>query len=250
MKKGLLIALLLCCIALPALGESRVYDAAGLFTNAQEERLEERIDAIRETYQMDVAIVTNLSLDGKEVKLYAADFFETMGYGYGPEKDGVIFLISMGERDYCTVTHGSAIRIFTDRGIDRIHEHIQPFLSDGQYYTAMNLFLEDTEEALIQGGTAGESIMEAMPIVLIVSAAITLMVMAMLKNQMKTVRRKAAAGDYVEAGSFQLSRRQDIYLYTTTVRRKIESNSGRSGGGSSTFRSSSGGSFGGRSGKF
>ena len=77
-----------------------------------------------------------------------------------------------------------------------------------------------------------------------------LMVMAMLKSQMKTVRRKAAAGDYVEAGSFQLSRRQDIYLYTTTVRRKIESNSGRSGGGSSTFRSSSGGSFGGRSGKF
>ena len=265
MKMILLIALVLCCAALPALGENRVVDEAGLFTGAQEAILEEKIGAIREKYQMDVAIVTNQSLDGKEVKLFAADFFEAMDYGMGPGKDGLIFLISMGARDYCTVTHGSAIRIFTDWGIDAIHAQVQPYLSDGDYYDGMEKYLSYVERYLIQAETDVpydvfnqvelrsplERANDLLFAILIGAAAIALIVVLIFKAQMKTVRRKAEASSYVENGSFHLSRSQDIYLYTTTRRRKIETNSGgRSGGGSTTFRSSSGGSFGGRSGKF
>jgi len=265
MKKILLIALLLCCIALPALAENRVVDEADLFTDAQETILEEKIDAIREKYQMDVAIVTNLSLGGKEVKLFAADFYEEMGWGMGQGKDGLIFLISMGERDYCTVTHGSAIRIFTDWGIDNIHAQVQPCLSDGDYFEGMETFLSCAERYLIQAETGDPYDVsnpvelrsplaranDVLPVILIGAAVIALIVVLIFKAQMKTVRRKAEASSYVEEGSFALSRRQDIYLYTSTRRRKIETNSGSGrSGGSSTFRSSSGGSFGGRSGKF
>ena len=94
---------------------------------------------------------------------------------------------------------------------------------------------------------------EIAPIILIAAFVIALIVALVLKGQMKSVRRQSGASSYVRDGSFQLTRVQDIYLYTTTHRRKIETNSGNrsgGGGGSSTFRSSSGGSFGGRSGKF
>lgn len=265
MKKILLIALMICCFALPALAEGRVVDEADLFTDSQEAALEAKIAAIQNAYQMDVAIVTNQSLGGKEGKLFAADFFEEMGYGMGADEDGLLFLISMGERDYCTVTHGRAIRIFTDYGIDRMHDQVQPYLSRGDYFAGMEAYLQHAEKYLIQAENGDpydignwvelrspfQRANDVLPIILIIAAAAALIVTLVLKAQMKTVRRKHAAGDYVEQGSFNLSRRQDIYLYTTTRRRKIENNSGSGGkGGSSTFRSSSGGSFGGRSGKF
>lgn len=272
MKKVLLIALALMCFALPALAENRVVDEADLFTNAQEAILEEKIAAIREEYRMDVAIVTNESLGGREVKRFAADFYDAHGYGLGSGDDGLLFLISMKERDYCTVTQGSAKRIFSDAGIDQIHENVQPYLSRGDYFTGMERYLGHVERYLelaengapygiyiqVQPPSALERANAALPAILIIAAVITLIVILVFKRQMKTVRRQAGALSYVDSGSFNLSRRQDIYLYTTTRRRRIETNSGhgggggggRFGGGSSTFRSSSGRSFGGRSGKF
>ena len=97
-----------------------------------------------------------------------------------------------------------------------------------------------------------------LPIVLGAGLVVALIVVFILKGQMKTVRRKPDANSYVRDGSFQLTRAQDIYLYTTTTRRKIESDNnhgnhgsrGGSGGGSSTFTSSSGNSYGGRGGSF
>ena len=100
-----------------------------------------------------------------------------------------------------------------------------------------------------------------LPMVLAVGLGVALIVVFILKGQMKTVRRKPDANSYVRDGSFQLTRAQDIYLYTTTTRRKIESDNnhgnhgshgshGGSGGGSSTFTSNSGNSYGGRGGSF
>ena len=75
--------------------------------------------------------------------------------------------------------------------------------------------------------------------------AVGLIVALVLKGQMKTVRRKQNAASYVREGSFNLTRAQDLYLYTTTTRRRIESSSGsRSGGGGG------GGGHSHRSGKF
>ena len=57
----------------------------------------------------------------------------------------------------------------------------------------------------------------------------------LIRRGMKTARKKNEAGDYVSR--VNITRRQDIYLYTTTTRRKIESSSSGSHG--------SGGHFGG-----
>ena len=271
MKKFIIALVVLCTLSLPALADTdRVVDEANLLSSWEETQLQEKIDAIRDTYHMDVAIVTKNSIGYRSINVYTADYFEANNYGMGLNKDGLIFLLDMGGREYFTATHGKAITVFTDYGLDTIHSRIVSFLSSGSYYSAFSRYLTQVEQYLAdyqQGtihdrpgyGYAGtatpktvqEQFMEIVPIVFIGAFVIALIITFCLKNQLKTVRKKQNASSYIQQGSFYLSRSQDIYLYTRTTRRKIETNTGSGGhGGSSTFRSSSGGSFGGRGGRF
>lgn len=268
MKKYLILLLVLCFAALPALADTdRVVDEANLLSHFEENVLQEKIDKITALYDMDVAIVTKDGIGYRSINIYAADYFEAAGYGVGPTKDGLIFLIDMNNRDYFTATHGKAITVFTDWGLDNIHNRIVSDLSYGNYYEAFDRYLSYVEQYLQdyqQDGTIHdygrqtrtldpkERFLSMVPIIFIVSFAVALIVSFSLKRQLKTVRQQQNATSYIQRGSFYLSRSQDIYLYTRTTRRKIETNTGSSvgRGGSSTFRSSSGGSFGGRGGKF
>ena len=66
---------------------------------------------------------------------------------------------------------------------------------------------------------------------------------------MKTVRRGAAADEYVTGEGLTLTESSDRFLYTTETRTKIKSESSDGGGGGSTSSCSGGGGHG-RSGSF
>lgn len=254
--------LVLCCLAWGALAENRVIDEAGLLTAQEQETLEKEIEQIQQTHQMDVVLLLVNSLEGKQPRYYAADYYDYGGYGLGSGKDGVLFLLCMGSRDYFTLTTGSAIQVFTDARLDRLHEETVPYLSAGEYFTALEKYLHRVDVIMGLGVpadgfgesvfTPGERASQLFPFVLVIALAIALITAFSLKGQLKTVRRKNEAMSYVRDGSFHLTRSQDIYLYTTTQRHKIETDSGssHSGGGSSTFSGSSGTSHGGSGGKF
>ena len=78
----------------------------------------------------------------------------------------------------------------------------------------------------------------ALPVIAVVSLLITLLVLLIRSSNMKTAKKKETAFDYLSDA--RLTRRADIYLYTTTVRRKIETSSSSHGGGGH-FSSSGGG---------
>lgn len=273
MKKFLILLLALLCVSFPALAKEYVIDEADLLSSQEEAALERTIASIAQEYDLDIALAFKNSIQGRDVMRYAADYYIIQGFGRGANQDGMLFLLTMEEREYTTVTHGSAIQAFTDYGLDQIHADITPYLTGGEYAQAMERYLVHVENYLRQARTGPSfdvdnpvrrtgadgltfsthtpltQANDVFPIILIIALVIALIVVFVMKGQMKTIRKKAGAASYVKEGSFRLTRQQDIYLYTTTRRRKIESNSGGSGG-SSTFRSSSGGSFGGRSGKF
>ncbi len=274
MKRFLLFLSLFLLIALPALADNRVFDDADLLTQAEETALNDTIARIGADYRFDVVLHTTPSARGQSVRMYAADYYDEGGFGYGANADGLIFVISMAERDYYTVTTGSGIRMFTDYGIGQIGGHIAPYLSSGDYFGAMTRYLSDVERFIIQatrGADSGRSgaytpydydepvvlrapaerLADVAPIILVAALVIALIVVLIMRAGMKSARRQSGAGDYVVRGSLNLTRREDIYLYTTTVRTKIESNTGGGGrGGSSTFSGSSGRSHGGGGGKF
>lgn len=278
MKRLALLLSLLLLIALPALADNRVFDDADLLSPSEETALNDTIAGIYATHHFDVVLHTTPSTFGKSVRMYAADYYDQGGFGYGAEGDGLIFVLSMAERDYYTVTTGSGIRIFTDYGIDRIGEDIVGYLSDGDYYGAMTRYLADVERFIVQATreegdvsddqpfrdytpydydtpvtlrAPAERLAAVAPVILVAAFVIALIVVLIMRAGMKTARRKTSAGDYVVPGSLNLTRREDIYLYTTTVRTKIESNnSGGGRGGSSTFSGGGGRSHGGGGGKF
>ena len=249
-KRLFVLSLLLSLLALPALADtSRVADEANLLSAAQEQQLQERIDSIVQQYDIDVAIVTVNSIGYRSPGLYAADFYDEHGYGVGDDRSGLIFLICMGSRDYFTAVTGDAQRIFDQSTRDNIHEDVVPHLSGGRYAKAFEVYLNGVEEAL-QAHTPEGRFRRMAPIILLAGVGIGCIVAFSLKRQLKSVRRKQNAASYVVNGSFQLTRFQDIYLYTTTTRRKIETNYGGGGSGGGSFRSSSGRSFSGSGGKF
>ena len=119
--------LILCLgLAVPAFAEEtegfaneypRVIDNAELLSTDERELLTSKLDEISTRQKVDVTVVTTDTLDGLTVSDYAERFYESHNYGYGPDKDGTILLISMEDHDWYMATYGYAITAFTDAGM-------------------------------------------------------------------------------------------------------------------------------------
>ena len=246
MKKALSALLVLFLLLSPALAEkSRVVDEADLLSVSDERQLEENIARIREKYHFDVLILTKETIGDRILHAYAADYYDYEGYGYGENKDGImLFLVTgstRGDRDMYTMKTGSGEKIFNEDVTYDIEEDVLPYFRMDDFSSGIARFVLDVE-ARLEAYQPLNRATRLLPIFGIAGLVIGLIVAFVLKGQMKTVRRKVGAASYIRQGSFQLTRQQDIYLYTTTRRRRIEtpSSGGRSGGGGGGFTGSSG----------
>lgn len=276
MKKKL--SLLLCILLLlPALILSAaaqqndfVIDNADLFSDAEEANLENHISQLRSAYQMDIVILTEETLNGVRPQDHADDYYDAQGYA----EDGMLFLLSMAERDWYISTCGNAIYALTDYGIQAVTENVIPYLSEGNYYGAFEAFLQALPEYLeafaagipIDGyadysgdyyhGDQEEIIYYEEPFVPsfevallagIVVAAVSVLIMRL---GMITIKRQHSARAYLNKNTYRLTGQRDMFLYSKVTKVRKPQNNTSSGGGSSVHRSSSGRSHGGGGGKF
>ena len=264
MKKILsmvLLLLLLAALALPAYasGEgSRLVDDADLLSRSEARELEEKLDDISRQGELDVVIVTVDSLDGYSARDYADDYFDYNGYGMGPGRDGILLLVAMDDREWHISTRGYGITAFTDAGLSYMEDHIVPELSEGDYYEAFVIYAELCDDFVRHARAGNPYDWDNLPkedfnpvstllICVIIGFVAAFIVTAVMKGQMRSVRSKAGANDYVKSGSLVLTQARDIFLYSNVSRTpRPKSNSG----GSSTHSSSSGASHGGRGGSF
>ena len=252
MKKILALLLLLLLLVTPALADgNRVIDDADVLSASDESALEQAIALIREKYQFDVVLLTKTSIDGKTPRYYAGDYYDYGGYGYGDKHDGIILLLvtggGAGNRDYTIVNTGRGEKIFDDDAMYEIEDAMLPYLRASNYAGGMARFVTGVENRL-EYMTPKNRTTRAAVVMFGIGAVIGVIVALVLKGQMKTVRRKVGAQSYIKDGSFQLNRVQDIYLYTTTTRHKIQTQS--SGGHGGGFTGSSGTHHTSHSGKF
>ena len=63
---------------------------------------------------------------------FADDLYDYCQYGYGPDMDGVLLLVSVGDRKWHISTCGYGITAFTDAGIQYLGEQMTPFMADGR----------------------------------------------------------------------------------------------------------------------
>lgn len=233
--------ILISALVLPAAAANvLVNDFAALMTSTDAASLTAQSQTLKEEYGLDVVILTVPSLMGKTVQDFADDFYDNNRYG----DNGVLFLLDMGSRQWHISTAGAAIEWLSDSDLMKIEDSVIPYFSDGQYYGGFSRFLEMLPRLLTNDQQEkGVNFFLS----LLVGAGIACIALLVMRSTMNTKRLQRSADNYQNDGSYHLRTHQDLFLYSNVTKRPRPKNNSS---GSSTHRSSSGRSHGGRGGRF
>jgi len=198
--------------------------------------------------------------------------YRDMDFGVGENKNGILLMLSMAERDYALVCYGDiANSVFTDRTQEAIADGFLDDFAVNNWSGGLSDYVSDCVYALESfDGTIGESydgyyeegvyypetVGSRLQSVLsgygwaigLVSLVIALVACLVMKSSMKTAKIATRAGEYIPQGGVDLRVRQDVFTHTTRQVIHHERNESSGGGGGGTSVRSSG--FSGRSGKF
>ena len=243
----------------------RFVDDENLLTAKQAADLTAKLDEISERQQFDTVVVVVSALDSREARLYAIDFFEQNGFGFGDKRDGAILLLATRDRDFGFASTGFGLTVFTPAGQDYLDKLFLPDLKKDNYYEAFMAYAEAVDDFVSQAKagtpydegniplTASEKsqyrtygVIASLVLAFIIAGLVT----SVWKAQLVSVRKENFARAYIREGSMVLENQDDIFLYKNVVKsaRASSSSSGSSGG--SSFSSSSGSSSTGHSGKY
>ncbi len=237
-------------LAVSAKGD-RVVDNLDILSESEESALEAKLDRLSDEYGHDIAVVTTDTLDGKNVKLYADDYYDFNGYGKGDDDSGILLLIYINpsnslDRQYAISTCGRAVNVFTENDLTSLEDAFLDDLSSGNYSDAFNAYA-DKCAYIIKYDNRLPPVW--ILIALAVGAAVGGITIYSMCSKYKSVRAQKGANSYMRRDTFHLDRSRDVYLYSHVTRRvRPQNNSSSSGGGRSI--GSSGRSHGGRSGRF
>ena len=267
MKKKITLSLLLAlCLVLSlggvALASSEmavpyVTDAAGLLTQDEVLALEEQAEQIAADYGCApyILVVENYrdyedTYDAFEAGM---NLYERLDLGYGPEKNGLLLMLSMAERDYALVTYGSVThRAFTDYGQDYLYDQFLDNFREGDFAGGFRDYLDTSAWLLEQARNGTPYDVDTAPkgfnpLIIVIPLVLALAVCLVLTGQMKTAKRKTEAGDYMVPNGVEMRVVQDIFTHRTVTRQVIQQNENKGGGGGTTINSRG---FSGKSGKF
>ncbi len=237
----------------------RFVDNACLLSASEAKELNKLLDDISSRHNFDVAIATVDYLDSRSPRDFADDWYDYNGY----QQNGILFLISMGERDWAISTAGEGIAYFTDAGQEAIIDKILNDLSKGRYSKAFVAFADSCDKFIKKGESGNPYDVGNLPkgpmplfyyvVCIAIAVASGFIGTGALKGQLKTVFMQDRADTYVMRDSFHVPQQKNVFLFSTlskSARPKDTSSSSSRGGGSSSHSSSSGRSHGGSSGKF
>ena len=168
--------------------EEFLYDEADLLTDEQEAELVKKLTEVRHATNAQIVIATIASMDGGDIDSFVDYLYDTMGFGYGANHDGVLMLVSMDPREYRILSNGYAgVAIGPDQ-IDTLCDIVEFYLSQGSYATAFTLFTNQCEEFLAchQAGSPFK-VGRNLAISLVIGIIAGLITAFVLKGQLKSL---------------------------------------------------------------
>ena len=255
MKNRILIGIL-CCFLVISLSvtvgaaDMLVIDNAGVMTDEEIVDLEYMARDLRDTYGMDVVILTVYGLEGKTTREYADDYFDYNGFS----DDGMLLLIDLETRDGWLSTEGTAVEALTDYGIESLLSTVASYMQEDDYYGGFHAFLEalpfyldayvngEPIDLLVGEKESSFSFVDGV-ICVIVALSAGAVTVGVMRSHMDTKNQKRSAADYLDKDTYDLRREQDMFLYSEVHKSAKPKDS--DSGGSSTHESSSGDSHGG-----
>lgn len=219
---------------------ANIYDEADLLSTQEETQLAERLSEIGKEFDAQIAVMT-VSFTGGNMDAYIEEKFDSMNMGYGENRDGVLLLVCMNDREYRILSNGYAGEAIGSSQIDAIGDAIVSDLSDGDYADAFITFADNCAYYLngyLNGFPfhVGKNLIVA----LIIGIAAGIAVALVLKKQLKSVRQQKQANVYIKSGSMQITTSRDLFLYRQVSRTKKQSSNSSSSG---TSRNVGGGKF-------
>ncbi len=257
MKKIFLFCLIITLLILPVYAENPdaqkplFCDRANLIeSNGDSAAIENMLQSIKEKFALSIVILTVDDMDGYAPEGFADSYYHAEGY---PE-DGLIFMLSMAERDWAVVGQGEGEIYFPNFVIDEIMADTLAYLGNDDYFTAFTVFVElcgyyRSEEYALSGicggqgddqygdygdstygeygGTYGDDLYtdrsekyefplgKYMLISIFAGLIIGLITVLVMRSQLKSVRFAKNAAGYIESGSFKLTESRDLFLYST-----------------------------------
>lgn len=260
MRKILISLLLALCLSATvyASPDRFVSDEAGLLTPEQLAHLERLAQESSQELECGIyiRIVEDFTdLGSYDIEYAAQDLYEQSDMGLGSDRDGILLLLSMEERDYTIYSGGSfGQKAMNDYAAAELSLSFLDDFKNDSWYDGLKDFIQEGARILSDGRSGkthtvnsdGGYVTAGVIGLLVISAIAGGVTVLVLVGQLKSVRKKTQANDCVPQGGVQVTHRSDIYTHTTRSRRKIERNDS-SGGGHSHVGTSGGGS---RTGKF
>ncbi|MBQ4219159.1 MAG: TPM domain-containing protein [Butyrivibrio sp.] len=249
--------------------KERLLDEAELLSSSEQAEILGRLNEISEKQRCNVVILTVTSHSGS-IEAFADDYFDYNGFGSDYNDAGIIFVLSMYTREWAISTSGDGIPAFTDYGQEEMTDEMLPYLKDGNYYGAFEVYIDTADRYLDQfhagtpydiessSKTAYDSESNYDPksrifLSIIIGLATAIIPIAVMAAKLNTVHINNSASEYRTHDGIHMNIHTDTFLTSHVSRtRKSENNGSRShsGGGSSFHTSSSGHSHGGSHGHF
>ena len=266
MKKKLLVLLfavaLIICLAIPASAEQReihIFDIDGILDTQDVTALEKEAAQFSNAYDCGiyVAVFNDMADFGfYDIEDFSEAIYTQWDLGYGDQRNGILLIMSMAERDYDLVAFGEfGNYAFTDYGKEVLADQFlddfrrndwatgfqdyigsaaalikqardgEPFDYVGYGENSVYTYQErSTTEKLASGGLGGT-----------ILGLLTAMISgSSMKRKMKTAVAATDASDYVEDHGVFLTAQEDRFTHATVIRQHIERDrdrdSGHSGG--------------------
>ncbi len=244
--------------------KERLLDNADLLSDAEEILLLDKLDTVSNKWNCNVVVLTVYEHSGP-IQDYADDYFDYNGFGADFNDSGILFMLSMFDREWAISTSGRAQYAFTDYGQEYLFDQMRDDLSDSDYYDAFSTYVEVCDRLLemdskgtpydygVKQPKSSSDILGYILGSLFGGSVIALIPVLKMKSDLKTVRMATNASNYQESGGIRLSRREDRFVRKTLTKTPIpKDNDSRGGhsGGSTLHTSSSGHSHGGSHGHF
>ena len=245
--------------------EEKIYDYSDILTDTEERQLYQKITEFINKTNMDMVFVSvNLpySYDSKNEE-YAADFYDYNDFGINFKNySGVLLLRNTYEYDryYNVYLFGEAQLYYNYTRTEEVLDEIYYNFSNENYYNGYTTFLNLMTQYYQNGipsdmknyevtedGYLKEKYVIPIKPILLISAIVTLIIMLILINKNKMVKKATKASEYLKQNTINFTKREDIYITEHTTSRTISSGSSGSSGGGGGRSSSSGSSGGGHS---
>lgn len=226
-----------------------VFDEAGALDSDESNELEGLLSEIAQRKNINIAVAFIEDYSGY-FETFCADFYESH---FGRETDGVLLTVSFADRDWDLNTSGICKDAYGWRELDDFENEVVPYLSDAEYASAVREYAEHVDKTLENYAEELEKEdsfpwLKILLISLVIGFIVALVSVGAMKGQLKSVRAKNNANSYIKSNSLNITGSSEIFLYRNVVKTPRQTQNSGAGGGSR--HSSSGGSYGGRSGKF